>query len=122
MDGEITSDSLETLLDTEDSPVVVDIRNPPAYEQAHIPDSINIPLSRLPQEVDRVSDTDHVVTVCPHGKASVRAARLVTSFEAFDGTVESLADGLEGWEGPLESSTADSHPDDEGPQEPDAPF
>jgi hypothetical protein len=53
----------------------------------------------------------HVVTVCPHGEASVRAARLIGAYEGFDGRVESLACGLEGWTGPLESGSG--HPDED---------
>ena len=104
MDGEITSSELERALDESD-PLVVDIRNPRQFARERVADSVNIPLSQLPAEIDRVADSDHVVTVCPHGKASVRAARLVASFGEFDGRVESLADGLEGWTGPTESDS-----------------
>jgi len=104
MDGEITASELEHTL-AESDPLVVDIRNPRQFARERVAGSVNIPLSQLPAEVGRVADSDHVVTVCPHGKASIRAARLVESFEEFDGTVESLADGLAGWDGPTESSS-----------------
>ncbi|PSQ50451.1 rhodanese-like domain-containing protein [Halobacteriales archaeon SW_7_65_23] len=121
MDGEISGEELAGALeDSEDEPVIVDIREPRAFEREHIPGSVNVPFSRLPQEVDRVSDADHVVTVCPHGKASVQAARLITSFEGFDGRVESLAPGIEGWDGPVDSDVAAG--EDEAGEQPDAPF
>lgn len=110
MDGEIGPAELEAQLD-EDPPLVVDIRSPAAFEREHIPDSVNLPLERLPSDIDCVAGADHVVTVCPHGKASVRAARLIDSFDAFDGRVESLASGLEGWDGPVDSATGDPSPD-----------
>jgi rhodanese-related sulfurtransferase len=116
MDGEITESELKRTLEDED-PLVVDIRNPRQFARERVAGSVNIPLSQLPTEVERVAEADHVVTVCPHGKASVRAARLVGSFEEFDGRVESLADGLEGWDGPTESDAAESVSDS-----PDAPF
>jgi len=123
MDGEISPGRLAEELDTEDGPLVVDIRHPREFERERIPGSINLPLSRLPQEVDRLDDADHVVTVCPHGKASVRAARLISAFEGFDGRVESLQSGLTGWDGPMDdagnsSKTMDGA--DDNP--PDAPF
>ncbi|PSP27615.1 rhodanese-like domain-containing protein [Halobacteriales archaeon QH_2_65_14] len=120
MDAEISPAELETALENGEGPVVVDIRNPEEFRRGHIPDSINVPLSRLPREVDRLRGADHVVTVCPHGKASVRAARLITSFEGFHGRVESLESGLAGWDGPLEAPTGDA----KGPasDSPDAPF
>ncbi len=107
MDGEITSDELKTALES-DEPLIIDIRNPPSFAREHIAGSVNIPLGRLPAEIERVADANHVVTVCPHGKASIRAARLVASFGGFDGTVESLACGLAGWDGPVESATGES--------------
>lgn len=128
MDGEIEPDRLETKLDGDgDDPLVVDIRNPPAFQQGHIPDSVNVPLSRLTQDVDEVADADHVVTVCPHGKASVKAARLIAAYDGFDGRVDSLDGGLTAWDGPLEDAGAtDSAADgsgadsaaDEGPEAP----
>ena len=117
MDGEIGPDELATLRAEGAEPLVVDIRNPHAFRQAHIPDSENVPFQELPQAVDRVADADHVVTVCPHGKASIKAARLVAAYEDFDGTVESLAGGLEAWDGPLAEAT-ESVTSDEGPSAP----
>ena len=118
MDGEISGEELaEAIEDGEDEPVIVDIREPRAFEREHIPGSVNVPFSRLSQEVDRVSDADHVVTVCPHGKASVQAARLIGSFEEFSGRVDSLEPGIEGWPFELESEGTEA-PADEGPEAP----
>jgi len=118
MDGEISPAELERRLadGPEDGPLVVDIRQPRAFEGERIPGSVNVPFNRLPNEVETVADTDHVVTVCPHGEASVRAARLITAFEGFDGRVESLESGLTGWDGPLEGGTQRDG------DTPDAPF
>lgn len=114
MDGEISSAELETLLEDDAPPTVVDIRNQASYKRNHIPESLNIPLQSLPRAVEQLEDADHVVTVCPHGKASVRAARLVASFEGFDGRVESLECGITGWEGPTRNEHGDE-PTSEAP-------
>jgi len=98
MDGEITAAELDATLE-EDPPLLVDIRNPASFARVRIPGSVNLPLAELSADVTRFDGEDHVVTVCPHGKASVRAARLIGSYEGFDGRVESLAGGLEGWDG-----------------------
>jgi len=119
MDGEISAAELEAALEDGDDPLIVDIRNPEQFERRRIAGSINVPMSRLPQGIDRVSGADHVITVCPHGKASVRAARLITSFEDFDGVVESLASGIADWDGPVEGSRID---DETEPADSDAPF
>jgi rhodanese-related sulfurtransferase len=119
MDGEITPERLEDQLD-DGEPVVVDIREPGPFRRGHIPDSLNLPLGDLVHEVDRLADADHVVTVCPHGQASVRAARLIAASAAFDGTVESLQGGLTAWDGPIERESAAAP--NAGDEAPDAPF
>ncbi|MFB6307978.1 MAG: rhodanese-like domain-containing protein [Haloarculaceae archaeon] len=128
MDGEITPEELQEIDDAR----IVDIRNPRSFSEAHIPDSENVPLEELTDRIETFDDADHVVTVCPHGKASVQAARLIGAYEGFDGRVESLAGGLEAWDGPLAAlSNADSGADaapntdpetDTGADGPEAPF
>jgi rhodanese-related sulfurtransferase len=117
MDGEIAVDELRELLDSDESgdgdPRIIDIRNSGAYEQGHIPGSENIPAPELTDRVEELDGADRVVTVCPHGKASVQAARLVGSYEAVDGPVESLHGGLEAWDGPLEAGDTDGESGDE---------
>jgi rhodanese-related sulfurtransferase len=103
MDGEIDPEELEAAVADGDAPLVVDIRQPGPYRRERIPDSVNLPLAELVGGVESVADADRVVTVCPHGKASVKAARLIASYEGFDGRVESLAGGLTAWDGPVET-------------------
>ena len=120
MDGEIQPDELTTALDS-DPPLVVDIRQPAAYRRKRIPDSVNVPLPDLTREVEEVADADHVVTVCPHGQASVKAARLISAYEGFDGTVESLDGGLTAWDGPFAGGEVDDE-DSAGGQSEDEPI
>jgi len=126
MDGEITVDELERLLADGADVRVVDIRPPASFRRGHIPDSENVPFGELPDEIKRFAGSDRIVTVCPHGKASVQAAQLFGSFEGTaDAVVESLESGLEAWDGPLEgdgvAAEADGGEADEGPEH-DAPF
>ncbi|WP_123536571.1 rhodanese-like domain-containing protein [Halosimplex salinum] len=120
MDGEISVEELQALLDDsgangdEDGDLrIVDIRNPGAFERGHIPGSENIPANRLTDRVEELDGAERVVTVCPLGKSSVQAARLVGSYEGVDGPVESLHGGLEAWDGPLEAADASGDSGDE---------
>lgn len=114
MDDEITAEELQSVLENGSDVRLVDIRNPQAFEQGHIPGSDNIPFEELPQRVEELDGEDRIVTVCPLGKSSVQAARLIASYEgASDATVESLAGGLREWEYALSGSQTD---------EADAPF
>ena len=106
MDGEIHVDELRSLLEADADVEIVDIRPPAAFERGHIPGSRNVPFAQLVDRVDELDDDpERIVTVCPHGKSSVQAARLIQSYEGIDDArVESLAEGLSGWEGPVETS------------------
>ena len=124
MDGEISVEELQELLDVDgeesdadddgsdggSDPVpddhlrIVDIRNPGAYERGHIPGSENIPASELTDRIEELDGAERVITVCPVGQSSVQAARLVGSYEGVDGRVESLHGGLDAWDGPLDAS------------------
>ena len=122
MDGEISPEELEAALMDGTAPLVVDIRQPGLYRQRRIPDSVNLPLSDLVGGVEEVADADHVVTVCPHGQASIKAARLIASYEGFDGRVESLEGGLTAWEGPTASGEESSGTREAAESESGAPF
>ena len=125
MDDEIDPAEVESLLGGEDAPRVVDIRSPDAFARGHIPGRENVPFAELPDRVDSLEGSERIVTVCPHGKASVQAARLISSYEGTaDARVESMHGGLEAWEGPLDAESAGADVDaeeaaaDEGPNAP----
>lgn len=105
MDEEITPDELHELLADGAEVEVVDIRPEAHFRQGHIPGSRNVPFAQLPRRVEELDGAETVVTVCPLGKSSIQAARLVRSYEGIpdDARVASLAGGLEEWEYELES-------------------
>jgi rhodanese-related sulfurtransferase len=118
MDGEIDPDEVERLLESDDPPRVVDIRAPGAFERGHIPGSENVPFPQVPDRASDLAGAARVVTVCPHGQASVKAARLIGAAAGVDGRVESMRGGLTAWDGAVEQTAARAEAD-EGP---DAPF
>jgi rhodanese-related sulfurtransferase len=109
MDAEITPEAVEELLQSDDPPRIVDIRSPAAFAREHIPGSENIPFAELPDRVQSLEGADRIVTVCPHGKSSQQAARLIKSYEGTaNARVESMEGGLTSWEGALEASAEES--------------
>jgi rhodanese-related sulfurtransferase len=118
MDGEIDPDAVEELLASDDPPRVVDIRTPSAFARGHIPGSENVPFDRIPDRAADLAGADLVVTVCPHGQASVQAARLISAAAGVDGRVESMRGGLAEWDGELARETERASAD----ESPDAPF
>lgn len=96
MDDEITPDEVKDLLDADADVRIVDIRPEAQFRRGHIAGSESIPFHELPSRVEVLDDTERVVTVCPHGKASVQAAQLIGSYEGTaDARVESMEGGLD---------------------------
>ncbi|MFB6205258.1 MAG: rhodanese-like domain-containing protein [Haloglomus sp.] len=125
MDDEISAEDLHDLLGSGRDVRVVDIRSADAFRRGHLPGSENIPFRELTGRIEELAGAERVVTVCPHGEASVQAARLIASYEGFDGRVESMADGVAGWQEQygLESEVAtDGEGESENDEEPEAPF
>ena len=119
MDDEVAPEDVQALRADDDVDVcIVDIRNPSSFARGHIPDSENYPLPELATAVDALPDADRFVTVCPHGKSSIQAARLIASYEDVDVPVESMAGGLTAYDGDL----ATGSPDDGSTDGPTAPF
>lgn len=125
---EIDAAELAALLREGDPPTIVDVRSRRAFERGHIPGSRNVPFPELTTRVDELEGADRIVTVCPHGISSRQAAALIESYAGTaDARVENLRDGLEAWDGPLESTDVaisdgprrdPTTPDDEGPEPP----
>ena len=88
----------------DDDAQVVDIRPPAQFERGHIPGALNIPMSRLPAQVDEIDWGEEVVCACPIGQSSIQAAKLIQSFEGVDddATVASMEGGYREWEYDLE--------------------
>ncbi len=120
MDDEITPDEVYDLLESDADVRIVDIRTPASFERGRIPNSENVPFDELPARIEEFEDDEHVVTVCPHGKSSIQAARLIGSYEgAADARVESMAGGLEAWAESYELEAGDGSAE---ANESDAPF
>jgi rhodanese-related sulfurtransferase len=123
MDGEITAEELRELLESNGDVRIVDIRSPAAFRRGHIPNSENVPFGELTARIEDLADAKRVVTVCPHGKASQQAARLIGSYEGFSGRVDSLEPGIEGWPYELETDGGTDEPTEETADDgPEAPF
>ena len=102
MVDEIEPDELKKRLDDGNVPQIIDIRNQQNFGEGHIPGSENVPFPELTQRIEEQEWSDDVVVVCPIGESSLQAARLIESYEGFDGKVANLKDGYRGWEYELE--------------------
>ncbi|MEM4780472.1 MAG: rhodanese-like domain-containing protein [Halalkalicoccus sp.] len=118
---EITPEELNELVESGADVRIVDIRSQAQFERGAIPGSENVPFQRLPREIEELAGQEEVVTVCPHGKASLQAVRIIDSYEGTTGRVRSLAGGLDAWTREYELETGERSESDRG-TEADAPF
>ncbi|HEY2162193.1 MAG TPA: MBL fold metallo-hydrolase [Solirubrobacteraceae bacterium] len=73
----ITAASLAEQLDSPEAPVVIDVRAPGEWEERRIEGSINVPLSRLSEELDGLPEGRALVVYCSSGYRSAIAASIL---------------------------------------------
>jgi rhodanese-related sulfurtransferase len=116
----------ERLVESEDPPTVVDVRDERRFRDGHVPGALNVPLPALSTRIDGLGVGGEVAFVCPHGKSSRRAAAFLERRRE-DLTAYNVTGGYAAYDGPLaegDPGAGESEPDDdtdEGPS-PDAPF
>lgn len=78
-----------------DDAVLVDVREPMERELARLPGSIDIPLARLPDQLDSLPREQPLILMCHHGVRSAMAADFLErhGFER----VSNLEGGIDGW-------------------------
>lgn len=122
MDGEISTEEVRNLLEDGTDVRIVDIRDERSFRHSHIPGSENLPFHELSGRIEDLEGADRIVTVCPHGEASVQAARLIGSYEGTaDARVESMEGGLEKY-GMKYGLVADEDVDEEPTADTESPF
>lgn len=102
MVDEIQPEDLKRSIDDGDAPQIIDIRNPRNFEEGHIPGAENVPFNKITESIDEYEWSDDIVVACPIGQSSQQAARLIESYEGFDGEIANLEGGYRDWEYELE--------------------
>lgn len=103
---EVSPEEVKERIDNGDGVQVVDIRSESEFSRGHIPGAVNIPMNRLPMEIDQHDWDDDVVVACPIGQSSVQAAKLIGSYEGVEDAeaVASMEGGYQAWEYDLEEN------------------
>jgi rhodanese-related sulfurtransferase len=76
-------------------PVLLDVREPWEFRICSIPDSVHIPMDKVPGRKDELDPEADTVVVCHHGARSFQVGVLLES--AGFGKVFNLSGGLDGW-------------------------
>jgi len=91
----ITPEELYRKLSNGEKIFLLDVREPVEYEICHLENAVLIPLSKLPENVHRLSQTDDIVVYCHTGARSSMAVKLLRDL-GFR-RVKNLAGGIDAW-------------------------
>ena len=100
---DITADELRRMQahKKEKEYLLVDVRQPQAYRQAHLPGAVPIPLQELPDRTDELPLDRDIVFYCRSGLSSRAAAVSIANKPEFQGKIMNLTGGILGWQGVL---------------------
>lgn len=94
----LSGEDVKALLDSDESVLLVDVRQPLAFEYEHIEGAINVPQDQIAQQAESVfPDKDQtIILYCDYGGVSKIAAEDMVDM-GYTGVIE--FDGLEDWPG-----------------------
>ena len=96
----MTADELRAFREThsEKSYLLIDVRQPPEYEQGHIPGARLMPLPEVESGLFSLPSDWDLIFYCQNGGRSQWAASLAGEGEVSEKAVYNLMNGLLGWE------------------------
>jgi len=94
---EISPAALQTRLNNNHGPVVVDMRSSWEYQAGHIPGAINIFAQQIPFRYRELPPDAELVLQCWHGNSSVGACGFLIENGWPPNRVSSLRGGMAGW-------------------------
>ena len=91
----ITVQTLQTALNSNKPPMLLDVREPSEYAYCHIRNSSNIPLSQLSEKIPKLNPQQQTVLLCHHGMRSMQAMNLLEQ-HGFK-NLANLKGGIDAW-------------------------
>lgn len=93
--SEITPEELKARLDTNDRPVLLDVRQDWEMQLCRLDNSVHIPIEEIEMRTDELSPDDEIVVYCHQGVRSAAVAEYLRQLGFRD--VKNLAGGLDRW-------------------------
>ena len=89
--------SADELTETEQSVVILDVRDEPDYDEEHLPNAVSLPRGYIELDIDEVvPDADtHIVTYCGGGTRATLSAHTLKNMGYENVSV--LTGGFRGW-------------------------
>lgn len=96
MIGNMTVSELKTKMDNNEDFILIDVREQPEWDEAHIEGALFLPLSNFEEEMKKLTDTSKtIVCQCRSGKRSLTAASFLQN-EGFE-NLFNLEGGILAW-------------------------
>ncbi|HSZ72591.1 MAG TPA: rhodanese-like domain-containing protein [Cytophagaceae bacterium] len=99
---EVTVEQLKKMIDDKEDFQLIDVREPSEFESANLKGEL-IPLSTVPQNVDKISKTKKVVVHCRSGKRSANAIIFLENNHGYD-NLYNLTGGILAWKDKIDPS------------------
>jgi molybdopterin/thiamine biosynthesis adenylyltransferase/rhodanese-related sulfurtransferase len=99
---EITPVELKELMDSGNSPIIIDVREPHEFQICRIPGSTLIPLGEVPARMNELSSADEIVVHCRSGVRSARAVNLL--MQSGFRKIRNLKGGILAWSDQVDPS------------------
>ncbi len=95
MEFEIQPEEVKAQLDSDERPVLLDVREPWEFEIARIEGSKNIPRGDVPMRIQELDPDEHIVVVCHHGVRSLNVTNWLRQ-QGYE-NVQSMRGGIDRW-------------------------
>ena len=79
----------------DNSPYLLDVREPWEYDICHIVDSVNIPMSEIVSRAEEILENEEIVVICHHGIRSLQVAGFLAS--RGESILINLEGGVDAW-------------------------
>ncbi len=90
--------------ESDDQPVLLDVREPWEVEIASLPDSLCIPMGQIPERSGEIPDNQPIVCICHHGVRSLQVAVFLSRDKQSD--IINLTGGIDAWSRQVDSACA----------------
>jgi len=99
---EVSVEELKKMIDAKEDFQLIDVREPAEFAAANLKGEL-IPLSSVPQNVDKISKTKKVIVHCRSGKRSANAITFLENNHGFD-NLYNLKGGILDWKDKIDPS------------------
>jgi rhodanese-related sulfurtransferase len=103
---EVTVEELKKMIDAKEDFQLIDVREPSEFAVANLKGEL-IPLSSVPQNVDKISKTKKVIVHCRSGKRSANAITFLENNHGYD-NLYNLKGGILAWKDEIDPSMSAS--------------